>query len=108
MTAQPNTIDAKRGNTWTIPVRVTNTQASTAALFVVARIKLPSGAYYPSTGWFWGPTAISVAAGQTASTTMSVALPISAPLISAKMEFYVGTPAAGAMDFDSFDFSIIP
>ena len=106
--AQPNTIYAERGTTWVVPVRVTNTQASAQSLFVVARIKLPNGSFYPSTGWLYGPTSVNVPAGDTKSVTINLPIPGGAPLVSPKLEVYVGTPAAGAMNQDTFVFSVVP
>ncbi|MDA1260331.1 MAG: Reeler domain-containing protein [Planctomycetota bacterium] len=106
--AQPNTIYAQRNFTWLVPVRVTNTQAFSQNLFVVARIKLPNGSYYPSTGWLYGPTAVSVNAGATKSVTISLPIPSGAPLVSPKLEVFVGTPAAGAMNQDTFVFTVVP
>jgi hypothetical protein len=105
--AQPNTIYAERGNNWVVPVRVTNTQASAQSLFVVARIKLPNGTFYPPTGWIYGPTAVNVPAGDTKSVTINLPIPGGAPLVSPKWEVYVGTPAAGAMNQDTFVFSVV-
>lgn len=106
--AQPNTIYAQRGSVLTVPVRVTNTQASAQNLFVVARIRLPNGSVYPATGWLYGPTALTVPAGATRSLTINQPIPAGAPLVSPKLEVYVGTPAAGAMNQDSFVFSVVP
>lgn len=106
--AQPDTVYPERGTTWKIPVRVTNTQASTQVLYVVARIKLPNGSYYPSTGWLYGPAPLTVPAGGTSSLTISQPIPASAPLVSPKLEVYVGTASAGAMDSDTFVFTVQP
>lgn len=107
--AQPDTIYAARGSTWKVPVRVTNTSSSAQTLYVVARIRLGGGHYYPSSGWLFGPVALNqVPPGATRSVTISQPIPNAAPLVSAKLEVHVGTPAFGAMDSDSIVFSILP
>lgn len=105
---QPSTIYPARSTVWSVPLRVTNTQAGAQNLYVVTRVKLPNNSYYPSTGWLFGPAAVNVGAGATASVAMNQTIPSNAPLITATLEAYVGTPAAGAMDSDTVVFTIQP
>ncbi len=106
--AQPDTIYPQQGTTWPIRVRLNSTHTSTQTVSVVARIKLPNGSYYPSTGWLYGPSPVTLAAGAAGSVTINLPLPTGAPLVSAIFEVLVGTAAAGAMDKDSFEFTIVP
>lgn len=106
--AQPNTIFPQRGTTWPIRARVNSTHTATQTVSVVARIKLPNGSFFPSTGWLFGPTPITLGPGSAGSITMDLPIPASAPLVTATMEVMVGSASAGAMDKDSFVFTVVP
>ncbi len=106
--AQPNLTNPRRNTTWIINCRVTNTQGVADVYNVVSRIRLPSGAFFPATGWLAGPTSLALAAGESGNVRFTHAVPATAPLVTATYEMYVRDAAGTVLDQDSFGFTVRP
>ncbi len=105
--AIPETIFPRRGASWNVRIWLRNVTASTQAPFVVSRIRLPNGNVFPSTGWLYGPTQVTLAPGELRPLDVIHLVPATAPLVSATYEILVGGPG-NPMDSYAFDFTVVP
>lgn len=105
---QPNLTNPRRGTSWVINARVRNPLGVSATYNVVSRIRLPNGNYFPNSGWFGGPTSITLAAGAAGNVRFTHTVPAQAPLITATYELYLRDPANVVVHQDSFAFTVAP
>ncbi len=108
VTLQPGEPDPTAGGTWDVPVFLTNNSGAADSLYLVSRINLGGGNFYPSSGWLTGPTLVDVPAGSNVEQVLSHSLAPTTPLITATYEALIGRPPGTLVDMDSFVFTVRP
>ncbi|RMH03598.1 MAG: hypothetical protein D6702_05520 [Planctomycetota bacterium] len=108
VTVQPYNTTPRQGSTWTVPVFVTNSSGGQNQVYLVTRVDLGNGRFYPSTGWLSGPTLVDLPAGANQRIELTHTIPATAPLITASYQAIVGRPPGTLVDLDSFSFTITP
>jgi len=108
LVAQPNLTNPKRGKTWTITGRLRNALSVSGTYDVVTRIRLPNGSYYPPTGWFGGPTTVTLTPNGTGFVRYNHPVPMQAPLVTATYEMYLRDLSGVVVHQDSFVFTVAP
>ena len=105
---QPDTATPRRGSLWNVRARVRNHSGAAASMAVVSRVNLGGGQFFPAAGWLLAPVPVSLAAGAQADEILAHPIPISAPLVTASYEGYVGIAPSTLLASDSFAFSVTP
>lgn len=105
---QPKVVNARRGTTWDLPVFLTDGSGAANPIYLVSRVNLGSGRFYPSSGWLSGPTLVNLPAGGTAEQHLLHSIAPTTPLITASYEVLIGRPPGQLVDLDRFTFTVTP
>lgn len=106
--AQPDDPSVRRGATLAVRARVRNHLPVADNLIVVSRLKLPTGAFYPAVGWLLPPAQVALIPDGQQSVDLIHAVPLAAPLITARYDVMVGRAPSTLIGTDFFTLSILP
>ncbi len=104
---QPDSPRPRRGTTLAVRARIRNHQASASSTTLVSRLRLPNGNTFPATGWLLPPIPVSLPSLGQGEADMLHAVPITAPLITATYEAFIGS-AGNLVSQDSFTVTVLP
>ena len=104
---QPDSTSFRRGRSVTVRARVRNHTMAAQTYDVVSRVRLPTGNFFPATGWLLPPISLSFAAEGFNETSLTHAIPSTAPLITAVYEGHLQS-AGSDVDTDEFTFTVTP
>jgi hypothetical protein len=104
LTPGPTTIP--RGGTLQFNATVTNPGSVTKTIYFATNVRLPNGSIYPSSGYLFGPLAVTLNPGQSRSGNLTQPIPMSAPLGTYTYYGHVYLPGEGFVGICSFDFNV--
>ncbi|TAH39331.1 MAG: hypothetical protein EYC70_00665 [Planctomycetota bacterium] len=105
---QPDTLFFARGRNVTIRARVRNHSSAAQTWFVVSRVRMPSGRFFPAAGWLLPPQGVSLAPQGWAEASLTHAVPGTAPLLSAYYQGQVLDGSGNSLDVAKFRFVVTP
>ena len=102
----PDTTSIKRGGTLGFQATGTNYTNNTGSVLFASKVTLPSGNWYPSSGYLFGPLSFSLGSYQSKSKHLSQAIPSNAPLGTYTYHGYLGNYGVGIYDECTFTFTV--
>ncbi|TAH35571.1 MAG: hypothetical protein EYC70_13010 [Planctomycetota bacterium] len=109
LTLQPESTSVQRATSWRVAARARNHGASPQPAYLVSRVRLSGGGYYPSSGSLLPPVPMDTTPGDQVDRSLPHAIPSGAPLLDATYEAYLVTLSPlTILASDDFRFSIVP
>jgi hypothetical protein len=106
VTLQPQSTLVSAGSNWRVDAFVRDHTGAANQVLLVSRVKLPSGSYFPASGFLFPPATINLGGGGEARRILNHTIPASAPSFTATYQGIVGRAPNKLVDINEFQFTI--
>lgn len=107
ITLQPESTLVTPGSNWRVDAFVRDHSGAANQVILVSRVKLPSGGFFPNSGWLFPPATINLGANGEARRILNHTIPPTAPSFTATYQGIVGRAPNKLVDINEFQFTIL-
>lgn len=106
ITLQPESTLVIPGDNWRVDAFIRDHSGSANQVILVSRVKLPSGGFFPVSGWLFPPATVNLVGQGESRQILNHTIPPTAPSFTATYQGIIGRSPNSLVDINEFQFTI--